>query len=639
MDVMSKRFFVWMLAVGAGMWNAQAMGDDRDAAPAGQIQPPASREGEGFTRLPVSWSVNPKDAASARAAWKTLSAYHQGKPRSGRKLHVVYVTFKDRPPLDAYRERYDHILKNIQAYYADQMQANGFPPLTFKLDLDGQGRLVVHDAYVDRPMSEMNVQNSGPVSREAARKVLASKGIDIDKEHVLIVCQLPDGVGPYYGGGFSHQGTGWTCDQEGLDPANFLDTAMMAGGRFNVTRGKNATIYIGGTAHELGHAFGLPHTGTGWDYPDAGQSLMGSGNSTYGNELRKEGKGSFLAPTDALKLASVPLFNGVETELPPDASFGRMIGKYVPGSFERLEAVPVKDGLRLKGQARLDRPAYGIVVHLDPPGGSDYDSNAVGASLNGQGEFDLTICRPGYQGGFMEMRVAVLNCDSTRSMTTFPVWLDGQGIRVPSLAQAVYFGGVQNLWIRGRQEEAAKALAEVERRHGSRPEVKEWLPVWKQALEKKEPSLESTPAQVSADVARISLNECKPSVAQVGWAVPMWDVLFPSDLGPVPFFRTIGRPEHFILAHAPAVFAYDLGGSWKEFRADAGLPFGSRGSVKFSVYLDGKKLFESPVLKDGSSVPVRVAVENGKKLEIRVDDAGDGNTSDWGIIANGILTR
>lgn len=65
-------------------------------------------------------------------------------------------------------------------------------------------------------------------------------------------------------------------------------------------------------------------------------------------------------------------------------------------------------------------------------------------------------------------------------------------------------------------------------------------------------------------------------------------------------------------------------GRWKEFRADVGLPFGSRGSVKFGVYLDGKKLVETPVLKDGSSVPVKAAVEGGRKLEIRVDDAGDG---------------
>ena len=154
MDLMSKRLFVLLLALGAGVWNAPA----REKEEAAASQPPASApaEGAGFTRLPVSWTVNPRDAATARAAWKALEAFHQGKPRSSRKLHVVYVTFKDRPALDGYRERYDHILKNIQAYYADQMKANGFPPLTFQLDLDDRGKLVIHDAYVDKPMSEMN---------------------------------------------------------------------------------------------------------------------------------------------------------------------------------------------------------------------------------------------------------------------------------------------------------------------------------------------------------------------------------------------------------------------------------------------------------------------------------------------------
>lgn len=637
MDFMSKRFFALLLALGTGVCHFSAMGGET-VFPS-QSPASASKEGAEFTRLPVSWTVNPRDAENARAAWKALRAYHQGKPGSDRKLHVVYVTFKDRPALDGYRERYDHILKNIQAYYADQMQANGFPPLTFKLALDERGKLIVHDAYADKPMSEMTVQNSGPVSMEAARKVLASKGIDIEKEHVLIVCQLPDGVGPYYGGGFSHQGTGWTCDQEGLDPAAFLDTSMMTGGRFKVTKGQNATIYIGGTAHEMGHSFGLPHTGNGWDYPNEGNSLMGRGNATYGNELRKEGKGAYLAPTDALKLSSVPLFNGVETEFPADASYGRMVGKYVPGSFERLEAIPVKDGLRLKGRVRLERPAYGVVVHLDPPGGSDYDANAVGTALNDKGDFDLTICRPGFKGGFIEMRVAVLNCDSTRIMITLPVWMDSQGTRAPSLAQFIYFGDVQNLWARGRAGEAKKAFAEVERRHGSRPEVQEWLSIWKRVLDRKEPSEKFAPSEVPEDTVRVSLNDCKPSVAQVGWAVPLWDALLPSDLGPVPFFRSIGKPEHFILAHAPAVFSYDLNGSWKEFSAELGLPLGSSGSVKFGVYLDGKKLFESPVLKDGASSPVKVSVDGGKTLEIRVEDGGDGNTSDWAIIANGVLTR
>ena len=177
MNVMSKRFFALLLVLGSGIWSVPAMGMDEESASRASVPASSDREGAEFTRLPVSWTVNPRDAANARAAWKTLSAYHRGKPKSSRKLHVVYVTFKDRPALEGYRERYDHILKNIQAYYADQMQANGFPPLTFQLDLDERGKLVIHDAYVDKPMSEMSVQSSGPVSREAARKVLASKAV------------------------------------------------------------------------------------------------------------------------------------------------------------------------------------------------------------------------------------------------------------------------------------------------------------------------------------------------------------------------------------------------------------------------------------------------------------------------------
>lgn len=627
---MSKRFLAIALVLCPCIWSMPAMGLEKSFS---------EEEGTAFTRLPVSWSVNPRDAAAARQAWQTLRSFHQGKPASKRALHVVYVTFRDRPALDRYRERYDHLLKNIQAYYADQMQANGYPPLTFGLDLDEKGRLVVHDAYVDTPVSALNVRNSGPVSREAAKKVLAARGIDIEKEHVLIVCQLPDGVGPYYGGGFSHQGTGWTCDQEGLDPASFRETAMMEGGRYKVTKGQNATIYIGGTAHELGHAFGLPHTGTGWDYPQAGKSLMGDGNFEYGSELRK-GKGAFLSPTDAMKLASIPLFNGVETPFPGDSSYGRVMGRFVPGAFEHLEAQPVKDGLRLTGKVKMLRPAYGVVVHLDPPGGSDYDTNAVGTALGGDGSFDVTICRPGYRGGFIEMRVAVLNCDSTRSMTTLPVWLDEKGaMSTPTLGLAVYFSDVQRLWAQGRLNEAVQALKEVERQYGNLPDVKRWLAVWQRVLDRQTPAEKPAPDKIPTDTNRISLNDCKPAVAQVGWAVPMWDALFASDLGPVPFFKEIGCPDRFILAHAPAVFAYDLNGAWKAFSADVGLPFGSSGSVRFRVLLDGRQLVETPVLEGGSSVPVKVPVEGGRRLEIRVDDGGDGNSSDWGIIANGMLSR
>lgn len=106
MNVMSKRFFALLLVLGSGIWSVPAMGMDEESASRASVPASSDREGAEFTRLPVSWTVNPRDAANARAAWKTLSAYHRGKPKSARKLHVVYVTFKDRPALEKYRERY-----------------------------------------------------------------------------------------------------------------------------------------------------------------------------------------------------------------------------------------------------------------------------------------------------------------------------------------------------------------------------------------------------------------------------------------------------------------------------------------------------------------------------------------------------
>lgn len=413
------------------------------AAMAGSLQPRTQQEN--FGRLELHWTANEKDRATAAKAWETLTAYHKGLPKTGRKLHVVYITFKDRPALPDYKERYDRIMKNIQAFYADQMQANGFPALTFDLELDENNKLVVHDVYVDKLMKEISITSSGTLAREATKKALAAKGIDIDKEHVLLVCQLPDGVGPYYGGGTSHYGTAYTCDQEGLDPLNFHRTDDMPEARYPMSRGKNTTVYVGGTAHELGHAFGLPHTGFAWGYSDCGNNLMGDGNHTYGNNLRGEGKGSFFAPSDALQLASMPLFCGVETTLTPDADFGEYCGTYVQDEPLELKTAPVKEGVRVTGKVKLDRKPYGVVVHLDPPeadewveydgkrfkkprGWGDYDTSAASCAVSANGEFEVTICRPGYENQKkIELRVTTLYTDGSRSIVYRPLLMTEEG--------------------------------------------------------------------------------------------------------------------------------------------------------------------------------------------------------------------
>jgi alpha-galactosidase len=81
----------------------------------------------------------------------------------------------------------------------------------------------------------------------------------------------------------------------------------------------------------------------------------------------------------------------------------------------------------------------------------------------------------------------------------------------------------------------------------------------------------------------------------------------------------------------------DLGGKAKSFVAVAGIDDArktGRGSVTFEVWVDGKKRFDSGLLKAGqSAVPVNVDLTGAKQLALFVGDGGDGTTddvADWG---------
>ena len=59
MNVMSKRFFALLLVLGSGIGSVPAMGMDDESASRASVPASSDREGAEFTRLPVSWTVNP----------------------------------------------------------------------------------------------------------------------------------------------------------------------------------------------------------------------------------------------------------------------------------------------------------------------------------------------------------------------------------------------------------------------------------------------------------------------------------------------------------------------------------------------------------------------------------------------------
>lgn len=88
-------------------------------------------------------------------------------------------------------------------------------------------------------------------------------------------------------------------------------------------------------------------------------------------------------------------------------------------------------------------------------------------------------------------------------------------------------------------------------------------------------------------------------------------------------------------AHATSRTVVALRKKYGTFQSDIGIDAEtSSGSAVFQVFGDGKKLYESPVLKGGAApVAIDVPVGGVDSLALVVTDAGDGNTNDhadWG---------
>lgn len=94
--------------------------------------------------------------------------------------------------------------------------------------------------------------------------------------------------------------------------------------------------------------------------------------------------------------------------------------------------------------------------------------------------------------------------------------------------------------------------------------------------------------------------------------------------------------------HAPGELILDLNGEYALFEAEVGVQWqqGTTGSVVFQVYVDGKKRFDSGVMRETDPPkPVRVRVEGANELRLVVTDAGDGITCDCANWANARLVR
>ena len=195
-----------------------------------------------FLCLPVAGHASPPPADSThfcvpfdyeqwrrdhpRPAAKPLAALNVGEPRT---VRMIYFLPKDRPFRQEVVDSMKVVIRRVQTFYAEQMQAHGYGAQTFRIETDAQGEPLVHRMDGQHPVSQY-----------------------LDDPHAIVFAEIREvfdtGANVYVavidGGGGPARGGGWKSGGEASSSAPGF-------------------VVI---AHELGHAFGLPHDFRDGDY-------------------------------------------------------------------------------------------------------------------------------------------------------------------------------------------------------------------------------------------------------------------------------------------------------------------------------------------------------------------------------------
>lgn len=540
-------------------------------------------------------------------------------------LRAVYFVTRDRQPCPNYERRLDRVMREVQRFYAEGMKQAGFSGKTFGLETNAQGFLRLHMVRSREDSAFYGREASDKVRREVGES-LKREGIDIEHETIVIFQTLLGWkgdraveVGPYVGGGSHLSGTAWVYDDDRLDPE--LLSSKTAGGYYGqpCSLGEFNSHYIGGVAHELGHALGLPHVcETQAQRASRGTALMGGGNHTYGSNLRGEGAGTFLHPVSAMRLAHIRAFSGNRPRATdrPSCRLREMTARFENGN------------LILAGRLETDIAVSGMGAYDDwtriP---DDYDAIGWLGEMRSDGHFRIVV--EALRQGQSQMRLTVAHVNGVT--TTFPVDYVVDETGQPDLGvfcTDVIAAELNDLFRRQDSEQLAARIRELEKSDPAAPDL---VMRGRHLLELLKPRTLQSLTDIPSTQNKASLSLLRLDGEEVSWGRPLHDRVL--DEGDKPIWLQVGKRFYArgLYAHAPARHAVQLTPGWKTFHTGYGLQDGADGSVIFVVRGDGRELFRSSEIRDHQARQIEVKLDGVGRLELVVENAGDGNAQDWGL--------
>ena len=582
----------------------------------------------------------PGDAAGTALigeARKAVAAWHAGEPASGAVLRVVYFHPSDREPLPDYAERLDRVLTDVSGFYRDGLRrfgvAGGGLPLEKKA-----GKLVLHVVQGKHPAAHYQHESGDETAAEIRAAV---KGVfDLDREHVLVMYGLcrkePDGRyvfdAPYYGRGTQAGGLCHAADCELLDPLLLTETEKRIVytehyyPRMEQTVAKFNSMYLGGTAHELGHGLGLPHDSGSAREQWMGTSLMGMGNLTYRQEVWGGGRPVYLSQGSALQLISHPLITG--------SNKGRW--EQAGGHFKELKFTAQEAVVNIRGKAAGSIPPYAVVAYLWPASSRTDHGAQTFPVLVKEGEFSLALSR--LKGGDYRLKLTALHVNGATTTRALTFTVSTPGDPDVDTLQADWNMDLAVEAVVRQQPDARQFLTDELIVAAPSPPAKLKLKVLRGIVDPPAPL-----DLASVREAKFFLSDAVWTKAEVGWGQPARNFFwFAGTPQTNPFLSLTNRIyDKGLYAHSPSSYIFPVAGQWKKFTATVGLNTGAlaQGSAVFTVWGDGRELHRSPILRAGERREIELDITGVKELELRAE-GGEGHPhNSWAIWADPVVSR